>query len=136
MTDEERKARTAAYTRNWRARNPEKMQAARDAWAAKNPGSANERCRRWYAKNREKVCERNREARKRNPEKTKEANRNNRPAKERYYTANREKCIAATVKCRRKRRALIRSMNEAASFMQTLTQLKAVSVALNEITKH
>lgn len=133
MTEAERKARMAAYTRKWRAKNPEKMKAARAAWAARNPSKAKERYRRYYSKNAAKMREVARRWRAENPDKVRALNKANRKAQQDYYANHREECKAASNKSRRKRAALARSMNEAAYFIQTLTQLDQLAKILHGI---
>lgn len=43
-----------AWSREWRAQNPDKMKAARTKWSEENPGADKERCAKWRAENPDK----------------------------------------------------------------------------------
>lgn len=52
MTSEERKAKQAAYSREWRLRNPEKSAEVSKRYREKNLERAREWCREWAAANK------------------------------------------------------------------------------------
>ena len=75
-------------SREWKAKNPEKVKEARKRWQAKNPEKVKEAVKRWQAKNPEKVKDANKRWIVENPEKVIEYKRK---YNRKWYVENTEK---------------------------------------------